>query len=137
MRCLLFALLLFVVPFQLVWGAAAVYCAHETMAGTAEHFGHHEHRHQAGDAVASAVDDGNGSGSGGYDADCAICHLGTSVSLLPSVIAIAAVPRGAVHRAHRPSYRSHVPAGLERPDRLELAAAARFVGGVAFGSPTA
>lgn len=47
MRRWVFAFLLFVVPFQLVWGAAAPYCAHEAAASAKKHFGHHEHKHQA------------------------------------------------------------------------------------------
>lgn len=136
MRRLLFAILLFVVPFQLVWGAAVPYCEHETKADAAKHFGHHEHRHQAGDVASAAADD-NGSGPGTYDSDCAICHLGTFVPHPSAVMAIASVPRGAVHSDPGPDFRSHIPAGLERPDRAELTSAARFVGGVAIGSPSA
>ena len=132
MRRLVFVFLLIVVPFQLVWGAAVPYCAHETMAGAAKHFGHHEHRHQA-DVVAPSAEADNGDGSGAYDLDCAICHLGTSVSLPSLVISLAAVPSGVLQGENGSGYSSHVPSGLERPDRAEIATAARFGGGVAFG----
>jgi hypothetical protein len=57
MRRWVFAFLLFVVPFQLVWGAAAPYCAHETSVSAKKHFGHHEHKHQAGGEIVSATED--------------------------------------------------------------------------------
>jgi len=59
----MFAVLLLVLPFQMIWAAAAPYCAHETNTSASKHFGHHEHRHQAGGEITPALgDDGNGSG---------------------------------------------------------------------------
>ena len=45
MRRLLLILLLFWLPFQFAWGAAAGYCQHEQTAQV-NHFGHHPHAHQ-------------------------------------------------------------------------------------------
>ncbi|MBU0601652.1 MAG: hypothetical protein KKD25_04520 [Gammaproteobacteria bacterium] len=46
MRRWLSILLLVFLPFQFTWAAAAGYCQHETGAA-AQHFGHHDHKHQA------------------------------------------------------------------------------------------
>ncbi|MGH6625632.1 MAG: hypothetical protein ACRECD_03645 [Burkholderiaceae bacterium] len=133
MRRWFFAFLLFVVPFQIVWGAAAPYCAHDSTAVAKKHFGHHEHRHQADGQVASAEGD-SADASGTYHADCESCHLGTSVTLPPHTLSIPAMALGAIQGCHPPCYTSHVPSGPERPDRAIIAAAARFGGGVVFGS---
>lgn len=131
MRRWVFAFLLLVVPLQMVWGAAAAYCGHETNAEAKKHFGHHEHRHQAGGAVTPAAEDDGGI-SGAYHADCESCHLGSCLSLPVVAIEQPAVPHDPVRSDHRPSYTSHVPSGPERPDRIEPTTAARFDGGVAF-----
>lgn len=123
--------LLLVLPFQMVWAAAAPICAHEMQVGGNKHFGHHEHRHQGTEQTAPAADD-NGNGSGAYHADCQTCHLGSSATLASTVVAVVALPHGAVRGDHGARYRSHVPSGPERPDRIELTAAARFCGGVEF-----
>lgn len=129
------AFMLLVLPFQLVWAAAAPVCAHETQVAAKKHFGHHEHQHQGAGSDSAAADEGgiDGSkGSGTYHADCETCHLGTSVAVTSPTPVVTPLPHGAVHGDHRSTYRSHIPSGLERPDRLELTAAARFGGGVEF-----
>lgn len=45
-RRILLIFLLFIVPFQLSWGAAAAYCKHESNPAVS-HFGHHGHKHAA------------------------------------------------------------------------------------------
>lgn len=64
--------LVFFLPVQLSWAAAAGYCQHESGA-TAQHLGHHEHDHAASNT--SATDDTT-KPSGVIDADCAVCHAG-------------------------------------------------------------
>lgn len=68
MRRWVFAFLLFVVPFQLVWGAAAPYCAHEAGISAKKHFGHHEHKHQADGEITSATEDADDT-AGAYHAE--------------------------------------------------------------------
>lgn len=131
MRRWLIIFLLVLVPFQLVWAAAAPYCAHETKtSAAAKHFGHHDHEHKGNGSVSSSGDDG--SGSSGAHIDCESCHLGTSVTLPALALGILPMPVQAVLGAGDPSYTSHVPSGPERPDRFEPLAAARFGGGVVF-----
>jgi hypothetical protein len=107
MRRWVFAFLLFVVPFQLVWGAAAPYCAHETGVSTKKHFGHHEHKHQAD-----------------------TCHLGCSAFMPAATSAVDALPHGDAMRRPEPRYDSHIPASPLRPDRAHSTPAARFGGDV-------
>jgi hypothetical protein len=117
-------------PLQLSWAVAATYCQHEQGPG-AQHFGHHQHQHQtshqhapAGDAVigdaalqADAHQHGQDVPKLSIDGDCAFCHLGSlqpPAAALPPLLAMpghALVP-------HAPwPLASHVPDGLERPDR--------------------
>lgn len=77
MRRLLVIAMMLLLPFQSTWAVAASVCAHET--GKASHFGHHEHQHQAAGAAAHG-DGGDGAQTGGYHADCGVCHgVGTAV----------------------------------------------------------
>jgi hypothetical protein len=124
-----FALLLLVVPFQLVWGAAAPYCAHEASTSAKKHFGHHEHKHQAGDEIVSATDDADVT-AGAFHADCESCHLGSSAFMPAVTAAVDALPHGSASNPPDPRYDSHIPAGPQRPDRPHPAPAARFGGGV-------
>ena len=52
MRKVMVMLLLAVLPFQFVWGAAAAYCQHE-QGSEVTHFGHHFHKHQVVKTVAA------------------------------------------------------------------------------------
>lgn len=133
-RWSIIAFMLLLLPFQMVWAAAAPVCAHETQAAAKKHFGHHEHQHQGSTSATTDNDvtPDSSSGSGSYHADCETCHLGTSVAVTSATAVSPPLPLGAIRGDHGSTYRSHIPSGLERPDRLELTAAARFGGGVEF-----
>lgn len=129
MRRWVFAFLLFVVPFQLVWGSAAPYCAHEASVSAQKHFGHHEHKHQDGGDIVSASEDASDT-PGAFHVDCESCHLNCS-AVMPAVTpALEALPHDKASRQPEPRYDSHIPAGPQRPDRAYPAPAARFGGGV-------
>lgn len=114
MRRWLLVALLFVLPLQMVWAAAAPYCSHETKPGVAAHFGHHEHEHQGTTPSLDVTDDGVGLTGG--DVDCGSCHLSTGTTLPSSAIAVE-VPACAVTLSDAvPHYRSHTPPGPERPN---------------------
>ncbi|MGY4829139.1 hypothetical protein ACVNIS_11220 [Sphaerotilaceae bacterium SBD11-9] len=131
MRRWLIIFLLFLVPFQMVWGAAAPYCAHEAKSSAAaKHFGHHDHEHKGANGSSSS---GNGSGA---HLDCESCHLGCGVTLPPLGIAITTMPVQTVLSTVMSPFTSHVPSGPERPDRINHLAAARFGGDVAFDPMT-
>jgi mono/diheme cytochrome c family protein len=104
---LLLALLL---PLQFAWGAAAVYCEHETTPRAAGHFGHHEHVHEdAADAKKPA------GGKQLVDNDCASCHAAGSA------VAADAPPRLAsalaVGRVASPTAPPPASAFARAPDR--------------------
>jgi hypothetical protein len=127
MRRWLLILLLVAIPFQVVWGSAARYCAHETSVAAKKHLGHHEHSHQVDGDAGVALDPDPGAVTT-YDQDCSICHLGAAVSLTGSMPVIVAVPTASRPGTPPQRFLSHVPAGPERPDRAVLAAAVRFGG---------
>lgn len=77
MKRLLIIFMLIVVPLQLSWAAAAVYCKHETNPKTV-HFGHHEHQHVAS---ADELKTDTPKSASAVDGDCTSCHLG-GVALL-------------------------------------------------------
>jgi hypothetical protein len=129
MRRWVFAFLLFVVPFQLVWGSAAPYCGHEASASAKKHFGHHEHKHQADGEIVSATGDAEDT-AGAFHADCESCHLGCSAFMPAVTPALEALPHGDAMRQPEPRYDSHIPASPLRPDRDHVTPAARFGGGV-------
>lgn len=68
MRKALVIFLLALLPIQFVWGAAVGYCRHEP-GQEVHHFGHHFHKHPAGDKAKQLAGD---------DADCVSCHVGTA-----------------------------------------------------------
>lgn len=73
MRRIFAILLMALLPVQFTWAAVTSYCGHESGAAS-QHFGHHEHQHNA-DAVAKKVDGSSASKTlGSDDLDCAHCH---------------------------------------------------------------
>jgi len=103
-------LLLAILPFQMSWATAAAYCQHE-QGKTAQHFGHHEHQHQTSDAERS--DNG---GTKYHDNDCSYHHLSAVKSLCSAVQTPASPPRSLPIAFLSPSFDSHIPDGLIRPD---------------------
>ena len=123
MRRVLLILLMFVLPLQLVWAAAAVHCQHETGLDSG-HFGHHQHDHEH--AAVHPVGDGGDHTDDSQpgldtDADCAGClgHGSVAVISLPGLPAHAA----AQGPAARPLARlpAPVPEDLLRPPRTPRA----------------
>ncbi len=115
MRRWLMILLLFAMPFQLSWAAAAGYCQHESNAG-ASHFGHHEHHHVAvASAPAQDTDAPAESLPGSPDNDCLACHTCTVQPLSDATsVAVTAGP-AARPPAFTEFYRSHVGGVPTRP----------------------
>lgn len=134
MRRWVFAFLLLVVPFQLVWGAATPYCAHEATVTAKKHFGHHEHQHQGGAAAAASADADVGEATGAHHADCESCHLACTAFMPAPGPAVLALPAGRAVSQRDPRYESHIPPGPQRPDRAKPTPAARFGGGVVVAS---
>lgn len=117
-RCLI-VLLLAVVPLQLAWGGAAVYCGHEPAVAASQHIGHHEHVHQPGTDSGSASTDAADMSSA-LDDDCLTCHSCASATLTMAPLGTAVLSCTGLLGASLPRYSSHIPAGPERPDRPRL-----------------
>lgn len=114
MRRWLLIALLFVLPLQMVWAAAAPYCAHEAKSSATKHFGHHEHEHQGtGSPLADAQ--GDASATAG-DVDCGSCQLSAGATLPCGEVAVGAAARAVVLDRDVPRYQSHTPPGPERPN---------------------
>ena len=128
----LLTLLFLAVPFQFVWAGAASYCKHESDSAAAMHFGHHVHQCQ-GEVGLDSGPEADTAAPGAFHGDCEGCHLGGSVSLPATALLVAVVPRDTVPHCPSHRYKSFVPSGPERPDRLDRTAAVRSGGGVVSG----
>jgi len=106
-------LLVVILPFQLAWAGAGVYCQHE-IGLAAQHFGHHEHQHNGLGDLGKSSD--SGKFNLGADNDCS-SHLNGHNCFLTSPEVLVDAPV-AVFSDIRPRYfASHIPEGPERPDR--------------------
>lgn len=116
MRRLFVIFLLVLLPLQLSWASVAAYCQHETN-GQAQHFGHHDHQHQA----SQDQDNADSKLSGGIDNDCSECHAGCVVAILGD-IAVTPPHLAAVVVTDYRTVQSLAP--LEIPERPNWAALA-------------
>jgi hypothetical protein len=122
MRRWLLILLIAVLPLQFSWAAAASYCEHEEVQAGMAHFGHHQHQHHeagCGDS-AHGADHGHDQAAKksplDIDSDCSFCHLGgTAVPVAALDTPPAVAPPWVAVNPKLPG--SHIPPGLERPDR--------------------
>ncbi len=108
--------MLMLLPFQLVWGAAASYCQHEQGAGGG-HFGHHVHKHQGKVLKASGEVSPDGKSFVGCDdPDCASCHLTcmspTMDATMGFISDVGEPPQSALNCGHPPL----IPYAIERPN---------------------
>jgi len=72
------------VSFTLVWCSAKQYYAHEPSIAAKKHFGHHEHKQQAGGDIVKATDDVDNT-VGGFHPDCETWSL-TCSAFVPVVV---------------------------------------------------
>ena len=79
MKRLFLILLLLVLPIQMSWSAASRYCQHEH-GKAAQHFGHHEHKHQASaiEVAKESVKDSTSSKLLAVDTDCGVCQFNSA-----------------------------------------------------------
>jgi len=111
MKRYLLIFLLFLLPLQFTWAAAASYCAHEETS-SAPHFGHHVHKHD------KAEDSDKGKTQTiKADTDCDYCHHVPASAIVPATPALAqpGLSGHASLEVHR--YPSHIPDLIPRPDR--------------------
>jgi hypothetical protein len=91
MRRFLAIVLLVFLPFQFSWAAVAGYCQHETE-GAVQHFGHHEHKHQADGATDAHEAASDTKLSGSIDNDCGACHAGCCAAAVSSNDSMSPLP---------------------------------------------
>jgi hypothetical protein len=111
MRRWLVIFLLVLLPLQLSWAAVAPYCQHEADA-TTQHFGHHQHKHQAATADELSAADAGDIASFAVDADCSACHAGCAAAMaaFPSLAldAAPALPGSPKGQRERPNWPASV-----------------------------
>lgn len=121
MRKAIVTILLALLPFQFVWGAAAEYCQHEG-GDQVSHFGHHVHKHhgQTGSDSSGHSTADSKSKPAADDADCISCHLSCALplpvvplALSPAELSEAYAPTPRVHAVH-------VAASIDRPKWASL-----------------
>lgn len=108
MRRLIAIFLLVLLSIQSTWTLAAAYCQHETGVA-AQHFGHHEHKHQAGD---NAKDTKGPLSS--IDSDCAACHASCIAGLI-SFAATQPIVGGVADHIWSPQFLTSPPG--DQPER--------------------
>lgn len=115
MHRFVFVLLALLLPLQSVWAMAASYCGHETGASATQHFGHHEHEHNA-ETESPAV------GKTLPDLDCGTCHAAHAAVVLPSVtVAEFPTPAAGIFAPPLSPLTSAFPRGPDRPQWFRLA----------------
>lgn len=102
-------LLVLLVLAQSSFSAAAAYCGHESVAGSSQHFGHHDHQHSG----AGAGDVPNGPAD--LDPDCGFCHLGFLKTISQERAHVVPLPASALTPAFRPMPLALVPDLPVRP----------------------
>jgi hypothetical protein len=119
MRRFVLVFLLFLMPLQLSWAAAAAYCDHEE-GSTRTHFGHHQHHHQSSHRASAAdpAKDSKAKVPFGDDADCAFCHMAVAQTMISAPIDLLILPAAVPQFSYRLDFRSHIPPTPEIPDRL-------------------
>ncbi len=119
MRRWLTLVLLFVLPLQFAWAAAAVYCQHER-APSSTHVGHHTHEHKAAEG-ASKVSDAHEAqvakpGKLAADNDCGYCHLSFAKPLVPLGLQFHTGATLRLDSPPGPNFGSRGPDLLDRPN---------------------
>jgi hypothetical protein len=121
MRRWLTLILLFVLPVQFAWSAAAAHCQHEQAPATT-HIGHHVHVHNADGDTASKLTakklDDSSSGKAGKlvgDNDCGYCQLSMAKSMIPVIKQPALEVTPLIINAPPQAFQSRGSDRIERP----------------------
>ncbi|VXB42422.1 DUF2946 family protein [Massilia sp. 9I] len=103
-------LLIVLLPLQFSWALAGTYCAHE-QESSSQHFGHHVHKHDKADEGAK-----DASQKVKPDLDCDYCHHVPASAMVPADAPIGARDPTVHARFELPTYVSHIPDLIPRPD---------------------
>jgi len=123
MQRIVLVLLLMLLPVQWTWAAAASICTHETSLH-ANHFGHHEHRHDHRTGLTSLSDPADGAqvqSESGVHVDCATCHAAVPGLMMPPAVALGVHSPLLAFTPYQRSVTTGVPERLIRPPHLRLA----------------
>lgn len=119
MRRWLTLVLLFVLPIQFAWSAAAAYCQHEEAPATT-HIGHHSHAHKADKASSDAAgqhgDKASKAGKLTADNDCGYCHLSFAKPMIPLALQFSTDAAFTQDTSPSPTFRSRGPDQHDRPN---------------------
>lgn len=118
MRRAILVFLLFLMPLQLSWAAAAAYCDHEE-GPSRTHFGHHQHHHDASHRAAAGdpTQDSADKLPLGDDDDCAFCHLAIAQAMISADAELPVLAPAPPRFSYRLDFRSHIPPAPEIPVR--------------------
>ena len=109
----LLIVLMFALPAQFAWAAAAGYCAHESDP-VSFHIGHHAHEHRAGSSDADPGADTRGSVAQGH-ADCSYCHALVAQFATARPSALGPPPRDAPVSSRTASLGTGLQDDIDRP----------------------
>lgn len=122
MRRWLTILLLFILPVQFAWSAAAAYCQHED-APAKTHIGHHVHEHKAGNDTGSKASgqhlgESSSAKAGKLlgDNDCGYCHFSVVKPMVSEAVKLDSTATFSLHAASKKTFSSRGPDLLERPN---------------------
>lgn len=114
--------LLFVLPVQFAWSAAAAYCQHEQVPAKM-HIGHHSHEHGAtsetgSKATGKLLDDKSSSKSVKLlgDNDCGYCQLSFAKPMVPVAMQLNTNAAFTLDSVPNQAFSSRGPDLLERPN---------------------
>jgi len=115
-------LLIMTLALQFSWSVVSAYCMHET-GRAAEHFGHHQHKSEVHDPLASADLDHPAASkkASGAHSHCASCSHAVSVPVAVGESVWRAARVGARPANQEPSFSSRVLAPPERPQWRSIA----------------
>lgn len=123
MQRIVLVFLLLLLPVQWTWAAAASICRHESSIH-ANHFGHHEHRHDHQPGVIASVDapdDTQQQSDSGVHADCATCHAAVPGLMMQSATVVSEPLPPLAFTPYQRSVTTGVPERLIRPPHIRLA----------------
>jgi len=115
MKRFILLLLLTVLPFQMSWAVVTGYCQHEE-GKAAQHFGHHEHKHDASSGNKQNKGNDKKSGFAFNDADCGCHHLCCATIISPEHRQLSFSQNSASVEFHLSPYQSHFPDSPLKPD---------------------
>lgn len=118
MRRALLVLLLFLLPLQFCWAAAAAYCDHEE-GPNRTHFGHHQHHHNSPHRTAASdpAKDAKTKVPFGDDDDCAYCHMVFAQAVITADNGLPVLTPEQPEFSYRLDFRSHIPPPPDMPVR--------------------